>query len=57
MGQLSPGEPQLLNLCSRACEPQLTEPHAATTEACMPRAHAWQREATTMRSLHTTSKE
>ena len=30
--------PQLLSLCSRACEPQLLSPRAATTEACVPRA-------------------
>ena len=26
----------------RACEPQLLSPHATTTEACAPRAHALQ---------------
>ena len=35
-GQLSP--------CSRACEPQALHPHAATTEAHTPRAHALQQE-------------
>ena len=35
----------------------ITEPHAAATEAQVPRAHALQREATTMRSLHTTTRE
>ena len=35
----------------------ITEPHAAATEAQAPRAHALQREATTMRSLHTTTRE
>ena len=30
--------PQLLSLHSRACEPQLQSPCAATTEACAPRA-------------------
>ena len=32
--------PQILSLCSRAREPQLLSPHAATTEARTPRAHA-----------------
>ena len=36
--------PQLLSLCSRAREPQLLSPHAATTEAHVPRAHAPQQE-------------
>ena len=49
--------PQLLSLRSRACEPQLLSPWAATTEACAPRVGApQQREATAMRSLHTTTK-
>ena len=36
--------PQLLSLCSRACEPQLLSPHATTAEARAPRAHALQQE-------------
>jgi len=41
-----------------ACEPQLLSPHTATPEACMP----WSpcsatREATTVRSPHTTARE
>ena len=36
--------PQLLSLCSRAHEPQLLSPRAATTEAHVPRAHAPQQE-------------
>ena len=36
--------PQLLSLCSRACEPQLLSPCATTTEACTPRACAPQQE-------------
>ena len=36
--------PQLLSLCSRACEPQLLSPCAKTTEAHAPRAHALQQE-------------
>ena len=36
--------PQLLSLCSRACEPQLLSPCATTTEAHMPRAGAPQQE-------------
>ena len=36
--------PQLLSLRSRAREPQLLSPHAATIEACMPRARAPQQE-------------
>ena len=32
--------PQLLSLCSRAREPRLLSPCAATTEARVPRAHA-----------------
>ena len=35
---------QLLSLRSRACEPQLLSPHAATTEARAPRACALQQE-------------
>ena len=33
-----------LILCSRACEPKLLSPYAATTEARVPRDHAVQRE-------------
>ena len=36
--------PQLLSLCSRACEPQLLSPRATTTEAHAPRAHAPEQE-------------
>ena len=36
--------PQLLSLCSRARKPQLLSPHATTTEAHAPRAHAPQPE-------------
>ena len=36
--------PQLLSLRSRACEPQLLSPCAATTEAHAPRTHALQQE-------------
>ena len=36
--------PQLLSLCSRACEPQLLSPSATTTEARTPRARAPQQE-------------
>ena len=38
--------PQLLSLCSGACEPQLLSPHATTTEACVPRVRALQQERT-----------
>ena len=49
--------PQLLSLRSRASEPQLLSPHAATTAAHVPRAHALhQREATAMGSPRTTTK-
>ena len=41
--QLSP-YPQLLNLYSRAKEPQLLSPCATTAEALMPRAHVPQQE-------------
>ena len=34
--------PQLLSLCSRACESKLLSPHATTTEACEPRTCALQ---------------
>ena len=37
-------EPQLLNLCSIAHEPQLLSPQATTTETCVPRARASQQE-------------
>ena len=36
--------PQLPSLSSRAHEPQLLSPRATTTEARLPRAHAWQQE-------------
>ena len=36
--------------------PQLLSPRATTTEACMPRAHAPQQEATAMKSLHAATK-
>ena len=36
--------PQLLSLHSRAREPQLLSPHATTTEARAPKAHAPQQE-------------
>ena len=36
--------PQLLSLGSRACEQQLLRLHAASTEACVPRAGALQQE-------------
>ena len=50
-------EPQLLSLCSTARKPQLLSPRATTTEARAPRAHApQQREATAMRSPCTTMK-
>ena len=39
-GATKPSVPQLLSLCSRACEPQLLSPRAATTEARAPRARA-----------------
>ena len=39
-----PRAPQLLSLRSRAREPQLLSPHAATTEARAPRARASQQE-------------
>ena len=48
--------PQLLSLCSRACEPQLLSPRATATEAHVPRARAPQQEATTMRSLQSATK-
>ena len=35
---------RLLSLRSRACEPQLLSPHATTTEAREPRAHAREQE-------------
>ena len=36
--------PQLLSLCSRAREPQMLSPSAATTEILTPRANALQQE-------------
>ena len=45
--------PQLMSLHSRAREPQLLSPCAATTEACAPRACAPRREATAMRGPRT----
>ena len=36
--------PQLLSLCSRACQPQLLSPHATTAETRAPRARAPQQE-------------
>ena len=49
--------PQLLKPAhSRACALQLLSPHAATTEANVPRAHALQRGATSMRSPRTAMK-
>ena len=45
--------PQLLSLCSRACEPQLLSPCATTTEAHMPRAHAPQQEKPLQWEPHT----
>ena len=41
-GATKPRASQLLSLCSRAREPQLLSPRAATTEARAPRAHALQ---------------
>ena len=55
-GATNPVRPQLLNLCSRAREPQLLSPCATTTEARAPRARAPQREATAMRSPRTAEK-
>ena len=47
--------PQLLNVCSRAQEPQLLSPCAAATEACTPESlRPTIREVNTVRSLHTT---
>ena len=45
--------PQLLSLCSRAREPQLLSPHATTTEAHAPRAHALQQEKPPQREART----
>ena len=42
-GATKPRAPQLLSLCSRACEPQLLSPRA-TIEAHAPRARALQQE-------------
>ena len=39
-----------------ACASQLLSPRATVTEAYVPGAHALQREATAMRSLHTATK-
>ena len=36
--------PQLLSLCSRACEPQLLSLRATATEGCTPRACGLQQE-------------
>ena len=56
-GATEPHAPQLLNLRSRAHEPQLLSPRAATTAARMPRACARQQsKATAMRSPHTATK-
>ena len=49
-------EPQLLSLHSRACEPQLLSPRAATTEARVPGARAPQQEKPLQRSPHTARK-
>ena len=43
-GATKPSAPQLLSLHSRAREPQLLSPRAATTEARGPRARALQQE-------------
>ena len=48
--------PQLLSLRSRGRGAQLLSPRATATEACAPRAHAPQREATAMRSPRTATK-
>ena len=40
--------PQHLSPCSRAHEPQLLSPHAATTETQAARTYALQREATNL---------
>ena len=48
--------PQLLSLRSRARVPQLLSLRDTTTEARVPRAGALQREATAMRSPHTSTK-
>ena len=50
--------PQLLNVCSRAQEPQLLSPCAAATEACTPQSLSpTARAATAVRSLHATTRE
>ena len=52
--------PQLLSWCSRAHEPQLLSPHAATIEAHVPKACTLQQEepllAATRESPHATMK-
>ena len=45
--------PQLLRLCSRACEPQLLSLHTTTTEAQAPRACAPQQKKTLQWEAHT----
>ena len=48
---------QIWTQCSRAQEPQLLSPHAATPEACVPQSlGSARREATVMRSPSTTEK-
>ena len=44
--------PQLLSLRSKAGEPKLLSPHAATTEARAPRACALQQEKPPQREVH-----
>lgn len=48
---------RLLSLCSGSYEPQQLSPHTTTIEAHMPKAHALQQEATTVRSLSTSVGE
>ena len=48
-----PCAPQLLSLRSRAREPQLLNPQAATTEACAPRVRAPQQEKPLQWEAHT----
>ena len=48
--------PQLLSLCSRACEPQLLSPCATTTEGCVPRARAPQQEKPLQREARAQQK-
>ena len=45
--------PQLLSLCSRACEPQLLSLRATTNEARAPRARAPQQEKSPQWEAHT----